>query len=201
MTNEWDPENAGGLMFKELLPLIENRALTITVSALRENQLLRVNVIPQALDKDKQVNEKIGYASKDKIPKVPEAAIKGLTTPLSLTGTAEEIDAELAQTLMNYVACHVGLQKTFDQAKEQIADAVKAIEERDKSKHKSKLAAPTKPATETDAPKTSTGSLGLFDAPDCSRSADDIDAEQGAGKAEGNENDPPSLPLVGTASF
>ncbi|HWO30017.1 MAG TPA: PRTRC system protein E, partial [Candidatus Acidoferrum sp.] len=158
---------------KELMPLIENRALTITISALSENQLIRVNVIPQALDGDNEVNQKIGYSNKDKIAKVPESAIKGLTTPLSLTGTAEEIDAELAQTLVNFVACHLGLQKTLDRAKEQIADAVKAIEERDKNKAKSKPATPAKPASDTDTQKTATGSLDLFDGGDpCSRSSE-----------------------------
>jgi PRTRC genetic system protein E len=188
-------------MFKELMPLIENRALTITVSVLEENQLIRVNIIPQALDTDNQINQKIGYTSKDKIPKVPEAAIKALTTPLSLTGTAEEIDAEMAQTLMNFVACHVGLQKTFDQAKEQIADAVKAIEERDKSRTKSKPAAQPKAGTDTDAQKTSTGSLGLFDAAAPSPGNHDIQTEHGIEKAQGNDNAAPSLPLIDTAAL
>jgi PRTRC genetic system protein E len=190
MPNQWDLKNSGGPMFKELLPLIENRALTITVSALGENQLIRVNVIPQALETDRQVNKKIGFTNKDKVAEVPEVAIKALTTPLSLTGTAEEIDAELAQTLTNFVECHLGLQKTFDQAKEQIAEAVKAIEERDKSKHKSKVTGPTKPATESDVQKTGTGSLGLFDAAEPSRSPDSK-TEQGTVRVQGNENAAP----------
>jgi PRTRC genetic system protein E len=155
-------------MFKELMPLIEYRALTITVSALSGNQLIRVNVIPQALDGDNEVNQKIAYSNKDKIAKVPESAIKCLTTPLSLTGTAEEIDAELAQTLTNFVACHLGLQKTLARAKAQIADAVKAIEERDRNKAKSKPATPARPLSDTGGEKPNTGSLGLFDGGDSS---------------------------------
>ena len=128
-------------MFIELMPLIENRPLTITVAVLSEGRI-RVNVVPQALAKDSKVNEKIGYANKDKIAQIPESAIHALTTPLSLTGTPEEIDAELAQQLKAFVDSHLALQQSVDQAKHQIAEAVKAIEERDKARSKSKTMAP-----------------------------------------------------------
>jgi len=128
-------------MFTELMPLIEQRPLTITVAVLNGGRQIRVNVVPQTLEKDGKVNDKIGYSTKDKIAKVPDEAIKALTTPLSLTGTAEEIDAELAQALREFAESHVQLQKTVDQAKEQIAEAVKAIEERDKNRAKVKTAA------------------------------------------------------------
>jgi hypothetical protein len=72
-------------MFIELMPLIEKRAITITVAALK-NGHVRVNVVPAALAEDSKVNEKIGYPNKDKISKIPEPAIHALTTPLSLTG-------------------------------------------------------------------------------------------------------------------
>src|SRR6266481_3823966 len=127
-------------MFTELMPLIEQRPVTITVAVLKSRQI-RVNVVPMSLEKDSHVNDKIGYSAKDKVAKVPDEAIKALTTPLSLTGTAEEIDAELAQALREFAESHVQLQKTVDQAKEQIAEAVKAIEERDKNKTKVKTAA------------------------------------------------------------
>src|SRR4029077_8613936 len=68
-------------------------------------------------------------------------AIKALTTPLSLTGTAEEIDAELAQALREFAESHLQLQRTVDQAKEEMAEAVKAIEERNKNKAKAKTTA------------------------------------------------------------
>src|SRR5215471_8224138 len=128
-------------MFIELMPLIENRPLTITVAALSEGRI-RVNVVPQALAKDSKANEKIGYANKDKIAQIPESAIHALTTPLSLTGTPEEIDAELAQQLKVFVDSHLALQQSVDTAKQQIAEAVKAIEERDKARSKSKTIVP-----------------------------------------------------------
>jgi hypothetical protein len=53
-------------MFIELMPLIEKRAITITVAALKDGHV-RVNVVPTALAEDSKVNEKIGYSNKDKI--------------------------------------------------------------------------------------------------------------------------------------
>ena len=122
-------------MFRELMPLIEHRPLSITVAALAAGRI-RVNVVPQVLEKDSKVNDKVGYSNKDKIAKVPESAINALTTPLSLTGTPEEIDQSLPEALTHFVASHGRLQHTLDEAREQIADAVRAAEERDKSKTK-----------------------------------------------------------------
>jgi PRTRC genetic system protein E len=153
-------------MFIELMPLIEIRPLTITVAALSEGRI-RVNVVPQALAKDSKVNEKIGYANKDKIAQVPESAIHALTTPLCLTGTPEEIDAELAQQLKAFVDSHQALQQSVDQAKRQIAEAVKAIEERDKSRSKSKTVPPKADDKRSDEkgeePKLAADNLSLFD--------------------------------------
>src|SRR5258708_35773422 len=150
-------------MFTELMPLIEQRPVTITVAVLKSRQI-RVNVVTKSLEKDSHVNDKIGYSNKDKIAKVPDEAIKALTTPLSLTGTAEEIDAELVQALREFAESHVQLQKTVDQAKEQIAEAVKAIEERDKNKAKLKTAARTLTVAEdVNAHTTEPNSPSLFD--------------------------------------
>ena len=101
-------------MFTELMPLIEQRPVTITVAVLSGSHRIRVNVVPKSLEKDSQINDKIGYSNNDKIAKVPDEAIKALTTPLSLTGTAEEIDAELAQALREFAESHVQLRKTVD---------------------------------------------------------------------------------------
>jgi PRTRC genetic system protein E len=150
-------------MFTELMPLIEQRPITITVAVLSGSRQIRVNVVPKTLEKDDQVNGKIGYSNEDKIAKVPGAAIKALTTPLSLTGTPEEIDAELAQALREFAESHVHLQRTVDQAKEQIAEAVKAIEEREKSKSKSKTVPRTTADEDPNASKVGPTSPGLFD--------------------------------------
>lgn len=126
-------------MFRELMPLIESRPLSITVAVLTGG-LIRVNVVPQMLEKDSKVNDKVGYSYKDKIAKIPESAINALTTPLSLTGTPEEIDESLPQALTDFAQSHVRLQNTVDDARKEIAEAVKATEERDKTKTKTKSA-------------------------------------------------------------
>jgi PRTRC genetic system protein E len=158
-------------MFTELMPLIEQRPITITVAVLNGGRI-RVNVVPQSLEKDGKVNDKIGYSNKDKIPKVPDEGIKALTTALSLTGTAEEIDAELAQALKEFAESHVQLQKKVDQAKQQIAEAVRAIEEREKNKAKGKTTAqPAATAEDGKSDKAGASHPGLFDASAVSTSA------------------------------
>ena len=132
-------------MFKELHPLIQNRALTITVAAIGGGKI-RVNVVPQALEQDAKVNDQIGHSAKDKVATVPESAIAALTTPLSLTGSPEEIDAELTQSLSVFAESHVHLQQTLEAAKAQIASAIKAIQERDKSKSKTSAPSASRPA-------------------------------------------------------
>jgi len=81
-------------MFKELEALLTKRSLTITVAALAGGQV-RVNVIPHTRPEDTKVNEQIKYTHRDEVAAIPDSAIKALTTPISLTGTAEEIDAKL----------------------------------------------------------------------------------------------------------
>jgi PRTRC genetic system protein E len=126
-------------MFKELQPLLANRSLTITVAALGEEQI-RVNVIPHPRPEDAKVNEQLKYSHKDEIAPIPDAAIKAMTTPISLTGRAEEIDAKLAGVLLQFVESHTQLQATFDRASTEMSEAVKAIDERNKNKPKTKAA-------------------------------------------------------------
>jgi hypothetical protein len=45
----------------------------------------RIRVLPMALAGDTKINDKVGYANKDKFAQVPESAIHALTTPLSFT--------------------------------------------------------------------------------------------------------------------
>jgi PRTRC genetic system protein E len=153
-------------MFIELMPLIERRAITITVAALKGGRI-RVNVVPTALTEDGKTNDNIGYSNKDKVAQIPESAVHALTTPLSLTGGPDEIDAELAEQLKAFVDAHVALQQSVDRAKQEIAEAVKAIEERDKNRSKGKSTSVTEPSDNTEggskeAPLAA-GSLSLFD--------------------------------------
>ncbi len=72
-------------MFVELMPLLKERTLLITIARLEEKQL-KVNVIPT---------------------KAKEGEDQALTTPLSYTGSPEELDAELGKHLASYVDSHV----------------------------------------------------------------------------------------------
>lgn len=157
-------------MFIELMPLIEKRTITITVAALKQGHI-RVNVVPTALAEDSKLNEKISYSNKEKIAQIPESAIHALTTPLSLTGTPDEIDAQLADHLKAFVESHLALQQSVTRARQEIADAVKAVEERDKNRSKAKsTSVATTTGTNTDgsnmAAPLATGSLSLFDSKD-----------------------------------
>lgn len=124
-------------MFTELKKLIAKRSLTITVAVL-DNEQIRVNVVPNARPEDKKVNEQISYSHKNEVASLPDEAIKALTTPISITGTAEEVDERLPSILSQYVDSHVQLQNSFNRASNEIAEAVKAIDERNKAKAKEK---------------------------------------------------------------
>ena len=124
-------------MFQELMPLLAKRSLSITVAALTEGQI-RVNVIPHPRPEDAKANEQVKYTHKDEVAAIPDSAIKALTTPISLTGTAEEIDARLSDVLLQFVESHTQLQATFERARAEISDAVNAIDERNKNKAKVK---------------------------------------------------------------
>jgi PRTRC genetic system protein E len=124
-------------MFTDLKQLLAKRSLTITV-ALLDNGQIRVNVVPHVRPEDSKINEQIKYSTKSEVAPVPDEAIKALTTPISITGTADEIDAKFPAILSQYVESHVQLQETLDRASTEIAEAVKAIDERNKAKTKDK---------------------------------------------------------------
>lgn len=121
------------MLFTELMPLIKQRPITIT-AALHGDTHLRINVIPQRLDKDKAANDKIPHAHRKEVAEIPATALAALTTPLSITGTPEELDAELPSALTQFVSQHATLQKSVDTATEEICAAVKSIDEREKNK-------------------------------------------------------------------
>ena len=122
-------------MFRELMPIIENRALTITVVRVLDGKI-KLCVVPHALEKDDEINKKVGY--RKEIPKISERALKALTTPLSIEGTPEELDAELVQQLSCYAEVHTRLQHGIAEATQRINAALGEIEEREKNKTKTK---------------------------------------------------------------
>ena len=107
-------------MFKELAPVLRHRAVLMTITFAEDDQI-RVNVVPKKLKDDEN---------------------KALTTPLTITGTADELDAELGPILVDFVAAHLQLKNTLKQAKEEMDAAAKAAQA--EARTKSKTPAPGK---------------------------------------------------------
>jgi PRTRC genetic system protein E len=143
-------------VFVELMPLLAGQTVLITVAKV-DDKTLRVNVIPT-------------QAKADENP--------ALTTPLTYTGTPEELDAELGKHLAGYVQAHQQTASTLAEAKATLEAAAKAAQEEAKRKAEERKKATQKPpATATTAEpassasstsgvpvpaSASTGTLGLF---------------------------------------
>src|SRR5438132_7206113 len=119
------------------MPLLGGRTVLITV-AREDEKVVRVNFIPRRMKEDEN---------------------PALTTPLSYTGTPEELDAELGKHLTSYVECHTQLGSTLAQVKAEMEAAGKAAQEeaRRKAAERSKKTA--------EKPATSAGSVALGPAP------------------------------------
>src|SRR5271157_3462856 len=111
-------------MFTELLPLLRKRGLLLTIS-LVEGDTIRATVVPQ---------------------KACDTEDSALTTPLAITGTAEELDRDLPQRLVEFTGAHLQLQTTLTSAKAEMEAAAKAAREEARKKT-SKPAVSTSPAT------------------------------------------------------
>ena len=137
-------------MFVELMPLLAGRTVLITVAKV-DDKTLRVNVIP-------------ALAKADDNP--------ALSTPLTYTGSPEELDAELGKHLAGYVQTHQQTASTLAEAKATMEAAAKVAQEEAKRKAEERKKAIQKPsATATPASSApaepvpasaSTGTLGLF---------------------------------------
>ena len=101
-------------MFKELLPVLRDRAVLLTVTLVDADQI-RVNIVPK---------------------KLKDGDNDALTIPLSVTGTAEDLDAELSKTIVGFVGSHLQMKNTLEKAKAEMDAASKAaqVEARAKSK-------------------------------------------------------------------
>src|ERR1700757_2670503 len=97
-------------VFVELMPLLKQRTLLITVARIDEK--LKVNVIPA---------------------KAKEGEDEALTTPLSYAGSPEELDRELGQHLVSYVDSHLALGSTLAEAKAEMDAAAKAARQKAKT--------------------------------------------------------------------
>src|SRR2546427_271715 len=143
------------------MPLLTCRTVLITVAKV-DDKTLRVNIVPT-------------QATADENP--------ALTTPLTCTGSPEELDAELGKHLASYVQMHQQATSSLAEAKATLEAAAKAAQEEAKRKaeerkktaqkapDKSAPAAPVDPAsasvgsaTSSEAASTpaSGSALGLF---------------------------------------
>jgi PRTRC genetic system protein E len=136
-------------LFRQLEPMLADRAVLITVSALEGNGgRLQVNICPRLLK---------------------EGENKALTVPLSVTGTAAELDAELVSQVAAYVDSHSGLATNLNQIQAEVAEAEKMAREEAKKKKNvgnggKKVEPAAKDAKDTKADPPPQQPLGLFDA-------------------------------------
>jgi PRTRC genetic system protein E len=130
-------------VFIELMPLLAGRTVLITVARV-DDKTLRVNVIPT-------------QAKADENP--------ALTTPLTYTGSPEELDAELGKHLACYVQTHQQTASTLAEAKATLEAAAKAAQEEAKRKGEERKKAIQKPsATATTAEPASSAPLAPAEA-------------------------------------
>ncbi|MGB7592923.1 MAG: PRTRC system protein E [Terriglobia bacterium] len=122
-------------MSGELMPLLAGRTVMTTVA--RENdKTLRVNVIP---------------TTKSGVSENP-----ALTTPLSRTGTSEELDTELSRELADYVECRRALGSTLAAAKAEMDAVAKAAWEEARKKAEERKKKSEKPTDKPADPAPST---------------------------------------------
>jgi PRTRC genetic system protein E len=91
-------------MFQQLVPLLRQRSVLLTVTLVEDDQV-RVNVMPK---------------------KIAESENTALTIPMSFTGTAGELDEQLPAAISSFVASHLEMKNTLERAKEEMAAAAKA---------------------------------------------------------------------------
>jgi PRTRC genetic system protein E len=119
-------------MFVELLPILKNRPLMLTL-ALVGDKAIQVNVIPKRL--------KDGDSGDD-----------ALTTPLTVTGTPDELDREFAGQLVGFTGAFVKLGSNLSEIEAAHASAVKAVEAEKKkeieNKRKGSISKPSSTAAE-----------------------------------------------------
>jgi PRTRC genetic system protein E len=111
-------------MFQQLVQLLRQRSVLLTVTSLEDDQI-RVNVIPK---------------------KLKEGENSALTTPMSFTGTAAELDEQLPDAIVSFVASHLELKNTLARAKEEMDTAAKAAQEEARNKAKNNMKTSSQPA-------------------------------------------------------
>jgi PRTRC genetic system protein E len=128
-------------MFVELMPIIRKRNVLLTIS-LVQGTTIRTTFVPQ---------------------KLADADEEALSTPLAITGTAEELDREIPKQLLEFVNAHLELQSTLTMAKAEMDAAGKAArEEARKKTTKSGVSAAPAPAQKPPEPAPAEPPPSLF---------------------------------------
>jgi PRTRC genetic system protein E len=143
-------------MFKELAPLLRHRAVLFTVSHISEDQF-RVNVVPK---------------------KISDGDNDALTTPVTVSGTVEDLDSQLPQTLVAFASSHLELKNTLERAKADMDAAAKVAQA--EARNKSKIPATKKDASSASVPKTAALEASAAKIPELSKTPSlfDVVAEQ-----------------------
>jgi PRTRC genetic system protein E len=135
-------------MFTELLPVLKDRTVILTIARL-DNNILRVNVVP-----------------KRKSDKENDDAENALSTPLTVTATAEELDREFGQQVRTFSGSFEITASNIRDIENAHAAAVKAAEDAKKnSKGKKVSVAQGKATARDDDSPTPTNARPVFGKP------------------------------------
>jgi PRTRC genetic system protein E len=108
------------LVFTELLPILRNRTVMLTISLVKDG-VLRVNVIPQR-----------------KTTKESDTGDIALSSPLTVTATAEELDRDFARQIATFSGSLEKAASNLQEIESAHAAAVKALEEERKKELKNR---------------------------------------------------------------
>ena len=135
-------------MFRELAPLLPKRSLVLTLASVGDGRI-RITITPRPTGKDDA---------------------KELAQPFAVEGTAEELDAELSQSIVSYTAEHLTLARSLEQVKANMDAALKeakdeAAKKIAEAKKGSKQSLTKATPAETKAEVKKPTAPSLFDAP------------------------------------
>jgi PRTRC genetic system protein E len=168
-------------MFKELVPVLRDRAVLLTVTLVDADQI-RVNIVPK---------------------KLKDGDNDALTTPLSVTGTAVDLDAELSTTIISFVGSHLQMKNTLEKAKAEMDAASKAAQAEARAKSKTATrSVPAKTEATQDAPSAKSAEpakpapqkpASLFDMPTpaATTTVTPVEFDEDPGFAEIDDDDEP----------
>lgn len=160
-------------MFAALMPILNSRDLLIIASRL-DNGLLSVTISPK---------------------RITDTESPGLSKPLTLTGSAEEIDTALQTGIPTYVQAHTTLSEIVTTTAAEIAAyeaEVRASAKQKMSKGKAPADKPT-PVKKPEPPKP-VAALALFDtptdtkAPVVAQPTSSSDDDEGEGEGDNTES-------------